>query len=546
MHIKAARSAEPGSKSLKGSTKTYILSRLHKAALYAEHLVKVLKEHAVLNSSNDDVLEARAYYIGIRGAADFEKQSWEKSLQQYSEARLIYTTLAAFNSSRREDLFRDLLSTTVDPSIRYAAYRLKLPRTTSIDAIVTRYVAKSDNEYIDEVLEKNPEALDDPTSSKKRAKEGQIENAPQTIQWRSRKVNIGDASTAQALGAVSAAEASLATFLLSHADAAPQAKAAAYDQVLIASQDAVDATKTAIDELSAEGVPQDDRQMQSLQIARTAVNYALIGWRIGRNRILCGSQDGAYFETEILRAPKNGKEDSKMKKSHNESTGHKIKRLKERVVLYDASLQSLDAVTELPGVAADEEFSKELLAQRAYFSALRCLAVARSHALLSNTKEALALLSRASDLSSKALSHSSLAPSPSSKPPNIEVSHFQANSLDELLKSLVIRYRALVELHNIHSASIAAATKSTLLPPLVERLDAYPAGEVDLVKLVKYPPKLEPVPVKPIFLDVAYNYIDYPGRTRKASSKAVNGIAGSGVDKEEKHENKKGWFGFGR
>ena len=546
MHVKTIRSAESGSKGIKGSAKTYILSRLHKATIYAGHLVSLLKEQAIVKSNREDILEARAYYIGLCGAAHFEKRSWEKSLQQYSEARLVYTTLAASESSQREDLFRDLLSSIVDPSIRYAAYQLKVPRTISINAVVARYVPQNNNEYVDEALKKTPEALYEPPGGKRRPSDRQVGNAPQTIQWRTRTVNIEDASTAQALGAVSGAEAHLASFLSLNKDAGPQAKAAAYDEVLIPSQDAVDATKTAIDELSAESVPQGDRRMQSLQITRTAVNYSLVGWRIGRNRILCGGQDGALFEIETLRTPKLTYENDETKLPQNESTGHKIKRLKERVVLYDASLQSLDAVKELPGVAADEAFLEELQAKKAYFSALRCLALARSHALLQQNKEALALLSRASDLSSTASSHSSLARSASSKPPNIDVTTFQAKHLDELLRSLVIHYRALVELHNIHAASIAAASKHTILPVLIERLDEYPAGGVDLTKLVKYPPKVESVPVKPLFLDVAYNYIDYPGRMRKVVSKAVNGTVALGADKEDRNEGRKGWFGFGR
>ncbi len=546
MHVKANRSAEHGSKSVKGPPRAYILSRLYKASITAAHLVNLLKELSTTNSSTEDVLEARAYQVDLGGALSFEKQDWEKSLQQYSEARLIYVTLASSKGSKREDLFRDLLSATTDPSIRYAAHRLKLPRTTSIDSIVATYVPRAGNEFIEELLKINPEALNDPKSNKERVGGGVNRDAPQTIEWRSRRVKIEDASTAQAVGAVAVAEAALANFLLANEDSSPQAKAAAYDQVLLPSQDAVDATKTAIDDLSGEGVSQGDHQMQSLQITRTAVNYSLIKWRIGRNRILCGDQDGALFDTELMKAPRKGRQQANTESPIEETTGHKIKRLRERVVLYDASLQSFDAAKELPGVAADERLLDELEAQQAYFSALRCLAIARSHALLHRDKEALALLSRASDLSSRVLSNPSLAPSSSAGPPNIEVNRPQATALDQLLKSLVIYYRALVELNNIHTASLAAAAKHSVLPSLVDRLDEYPLVGVDLTELVHYPPKIALVPVKPLFLDVAYNYIDYPGKQAKSSSRAVNGVANSDAEKENKHEGKKGWFGFGR
>ena len=47
---------------------------------------------------------------------------------------------------------------------------------------------------------------------------------------------------------------------------------------------------------------------------------------------------------------------------------------------------------------------------------------------------------------------------------------------------------------------------------LVERLDQYPEGKIDFEnRIVQWPPKVAPVPVKPVFLDVAFNFIEYPG-----------------------------------
>ena len=542
--MKTVHSAEAGAKGVTGSTKSHICSRLYKASGYAGQLVELLKDRDLTKATEQAILEARAYYVSLRGAIDFEKQSWEDCLYEYSEARLIYITLAKARAVKQEDLFKDLLNSTIDPSIRYAAYQLKLPRTISIETIVSRYVKQGENEFVQEILKENPEALDDPATAQKKTPSGNAENVPKTIKWRSREVTLEDAATAQALAAVSTAEANLSSFLVSNPAAASQAKASAYDEVLIPSQDAVDATKTAIDELSAEGVPQGDRRMQALQITRTAVNYALVGWRIGRNRVLCGKQDGAIFEPEVKK-PKKTRKDRKARPVQEESTGRKLTRLRERVVLYDSTLQSLDSVKELPGVAADQKFVEELEAKRAYFAALRCLAIARSHALLQEARNALAVLSRALDLSSKTSSLESSSHPGSEKPPNIDIAPTEVKKLRELLRSLVFQHRALVELHHIDSTNRIKA-KSAIEPPLIERLDEYPHGLVDLSNLVTYPPKIQPIPVKPIFLDVAFNYIDYPGRTPKVAEPVANGSPEPASGTEVKKEGRKGWFGFGR
>ena len=368
--MKSTHAADSGSKGITGSTKRHIGSRIHKASTYAEHLVGLLKEKEIVESFTNDTLEAHAYYVSLLGAAEFEKQSWQKCLQQYSEARIMYLNLARSEDTKKGDLLRDLVSSSIDPSIRYAAYQSEIPRTTSIDSIVLRYLPR-DNEFVQAILRSNPTALDDSTTASTKGPDSAAENVPKNITWRSRVVNLEDAATTQALAAVAAAEQKLSTFLSHNADLDPGAKAAAYDEVLIPSQDAVDATKTAIDELSAEGVPQGDRRMQALQITRTAVNYALIGWRIGRNRTLCGNGDGAILEDLAPRKPKKPRNDGKEWVIKEESTGRKLARLRERVVLYDATLQSIDSVKELPGVAADQAFIAELEAKRSYFAALR-------------------------------------------------------------------------------------------------------------------------------------------------------------------------------
>lgn len=370
MQMKSLHSTDSGTKGIAGSTRHHIGSRLYKATSYAQKLVESLKEDKS-GATSKPLLEARAYHVSLKGSAEFEKQNWENCLHEYSEARLIYAALGRSENTKEDDVFRDLISSIVDPSLRYAAYQLKLPRTTSIDKIVARYLRRSNNEFLEKLTKTYPDALDTISTEKRKAPGENIQDLPQTITWRSRTVNLEDAATAQALATVSAAEQKLSFFLSSNSDLDPKKRAAAYDDVLIPSQDAVDATKTAIDELTVDGVPQEDRRMQSLQITRTAVNYDLVRWRVGRNRILCGDHDGAVLDDKISRQPKKPRKDGKARRAQEESANHKLTRLRERVVLYDSTLQSLDSIKELPGVAADEAFLLELESKRAYFASLR-------------------------------------------------------------------------------------------------------------------------------------------------------------------------------
>ncbi|KAJ6044946.1 uncharacterized protein N7446_003144 [Penicillium canescens] len=522
MHMKSTHSADPSAKGISGAARRHIISRLSKATGYAQHLVTLLHEQSGSGASDIDVLETRAYLAMISGSLWLEKRKWEQCLRDFSIARVIYTALG---QRVKKDAFRDLLSGTVDPSMRYAAYQMKLPRSKPTSSLSIEFFP-SDSDIRAEVEKIAPSCLAEEAAGTRRTAEGEVQELPQSVTWRSRTVPLEDASISQSLAAASAAEARLTSWL---ADAGKSAtdkeKAAAYDNVIIASQDAVDATKTAIDDLVNEGVDPSDKRMQALQITRTAVNYTLVGWRVGRNRVLCGKQDGLSFEE-----PTAGK-DTK----HTVGNGKKLNKLRERVVLYDSTLQSLDFILELPGVAADSAFVKDLETKRHYFRALRCLALGRSHGVLGKSKEALALFSQALNLAGSAIPQSTDLEGP----PKLDVSRAQSGILESTLRELVAQYRGLVTLEQL----LAAEASQSSQRPVVERLQQFSASGVDLNNLVPYPPQMQPIPVKPLFLDVAWNYIDYP---REGQQQEVPHAAPTAAVPEEENKGRRGWFGFGR
>lgn len=178
----------------------------------------------------------------------------------------------------------------------------------------------------------------------------------------------------------------------------------------------------------------------------------------------------------------------------------------------------------------------------------RCLNIAISHALLSEHVNALALLARALELAKQCSSSIPSTSSDSSSAPTLDINKSQADGLQEQLQQLVYRHQALVDLHKFHdNASIAAAKNMSTAAPLVQRLSDFPTPgvNVDLKNLVPYPPKIEPIPVKPLFFDVAWNYIDYPTMAKQAveAKAAVSSVM---PEKPKEEKKSKGWFGFGR
>ncbi|KAL2141022.1 hypothetical protein VTI28DRAFT_2952 [Corynascus sepedonium] len=564
MSMKASHAAD--TKGMTSKTRSHIVSRLEKGARTAERLADTLASPAS-GASSTDVLDARAYAAMLRGAALFEKQSWDACLKSYAVCRIIYSALA---TSAKGDVFKDLLSETIDPSIRYAAYQAKIPRTLPIPTIARKAFDHAGPELADQIKELNPAVLEHGDADAAKGAEG----APATLTWRGREVKIEDAAIAVAWAAVGTAQGQLTEKLASAGSLHPKDMAAAYDEILIASQDAVDATKQAIDELRTEGVSQGDARMQSLQITRTAVNYEMISWRIGRNRVLVGENDGIKLEfSGATSRRKKQSEEPEADRTKDEAPGRQIARLKEKVVLYDGVLQSLESIKELPGVANDQELFERLEATSQYFTALKSLAIARSHAIAGNAVNSLALIKHALDQTNTAIpslskpQHNDAAVTNDDDaaftPRNIQVTKRDLAFLRDTLTGELQRSRALVEIFNNSTTAsttnpaqeaTAAPVAATKPPPLSSRLSDYPAGGVDLDNIVTYPPRLEPFPVKPLFLDVAWNYVTYPGKgagsggvdqqqTKESSAAAPPAAA---EPQPEAKPQKRGWFGFGR
>lgn len=111
--------------------------------------------------------------------------------------------------------------------------------------------------------------------------------------------------------------------------------------------------------------------MQDLRVTDLAVNYAMIGWRVGRNRVLIGSEDGALLDAEVVKKPKKPRRDGKEWVEKEEGNGRKLARIRERTVLFDSILQSIDSVKDLRGAMRDAGFIEELDGKRAYYRALK-------------------------------------------------------------------------------------------------------------------------------------------------------------------------------
>lgn len=170
MAMKAAHAEDNADQNITGSTRQHIVSRLHKAAGTAKSIAALVADTAASGATDADVLEARAYAYALAGAEEFEKQAegikpasaspqrWSPCLTSYSAARVIYSALL---KATHKDLFKEVLAATTDPSIRYAAYQSRIPRTVGVPAVSRQFFPKDDKDLVDAVQQLDPAALHD-------------------------------------------------------------------------------------------------------------------------------------------------------------------------------------------------------------------------------------------------------------------------------------------------------------------------------------------------------------------------------------------------
>jgi signal recognition particle subunit SRP68 len=170
MAMKASHSEDNADKNITGSTRQHIISRLHKAVQTAKQIIDLLSDTATSGASETDVLEAKAYRYALAGAEEFERQAegvkaknaspqrWNTCLTNFSAARIIYSSLL---KATKKDLFKEVLAGTTDPSIRYAAYQSRIPRTVGVPAVARKYFPKDDAELVKSIQQLDPAALDE-------------------------------------------------------------------------------------------------------------------------------------------------------------------------------------------------------------------------------------------------------------------------------------------------------------------------------------------------------------------------------------------------
>lgn len=483
------------------SKKKHVVSKLAKAAKYMTQLTGSIDDAPLSQVAK---LEVYTYESLILGSLAFEQHNWPKALKHFSASKVGLQVLSTRDiAESSKELIRDLITTVVDSSLTYAAYQSKEARSVDIPTLAKQIVGKNGAAQLVSLIN----SLDRNALNLSKVNSSTAELG--TITWRAHSAQVQDPDLASSILAAQKLDAEL--------EASPSAEVSAFDQLLQAWQEAADVAKESIDRIeSAESVTRHDQQKQQLYIVFTYIRYTLLLRRIQRDTIL-------------LR---------QLTQRETKSTHKKLEVNRDMVRLYDTILQSSGQLLELSGVHNDDDLFDSLTAFNQYFKLKRTCLIAHSYRLTGDFKSSLALY----DLAKQFIA----TESPRLK---VELPGHMVSEKD--IEQAVTEHQK--ELSRAHG--MAAFQDLTKRQPdqeylsVTESLDRYPRGtpEEVLNNLVNLKPKLRPVPLKPVFYDIAYNFLNFEGTpTQATQSTRKETTEKAGPTETASHaaqEKKKGFFG---
>ncbi|KAK9764477.1 signal recognition particle subunit srp68 [Basidiobolus ranarum] len=498
----------------------HLIRRLRKAVQNAK-LLNELCSPEVGKVDPKTSLEAQAYYNTMCGHLNFEQQSWEVALDKYAAARVIYGKLAATGTAHLEALCHAAIDGN-DPSIRYCAYNLRLgDGNTNIDTLVESVIQKSGKEssHLDQLAAQIESAQ--PESRKK-----QVENST-SIEWRSKSIPIKNADLAVAILKIQDSDLELDS---NNDDTILDS----FDKTLALYKDTERLCQKIIkDDAAATAKVKSSKSEENTANVKFIFNYIVY------HRHLQTLKRNLFLVRSIKERIEGG---------IAPANDAKPPRYQDLVKLYDNILQVLNELKEFL-ISQDEPALGYIIeAAFAYYRGVRCYNVALTYSKINKWAEAYALLER---VQSRLVQYKSLRqaiPSEVVNDPELLIPESQVTDLEALVRGQKSKVHAAWYLQQgneeagitdkLSNMNIDEIKDDEILSvPLIENLDAYPevmAKNSDGAPyLVDLPPKLQPVPCKPLFFDIAYNKIEYPstldqraGKSQDAASR-LGGFFGS-------------------
>lgn len=412
-------------------------------------------------------LEAEAYNAWIHGSLHFELSLWKTAAEFLKKSQVIYENLAHALPEEEQALYRAKVD-KITPSLRYCSYNIG--GDTSVDDLLEMR-AKGLLENLDVLV----------TQTKTESNE-----SSQTVEWRDRKVTVRPEKVRLFLLSVQELNKSL------EKAKTPEAKIELIENLLMDCKDAITAVKEEI---------KQDPKLRSASGPVTGIQYLLA--YLSHIRLIRTVERNI----NLVEQAKISFDDPNHQNSSSTKTTGKRVRSQDLTRLYEIILQNITEMQQISGMEEDKSYQSECDVLASAFKAFRCYYIALTLIEMKKWKEAVALYERSVNYANVSLkakpNQFTLIPDLQTLITTIESCKFSAHA-----------YSVLEHGDDSAEDSIFYSKSQKSSKPLFERLSQYKEDQtLNTTKspnVYKLTPEMEPIPCKPLFFDLALNYVEFP------------------------------------
>ncbi|XP_026317810.1 signal recognition particle subunit SRP68 [Hyposmocoma kahamanoa] len=460
--------------------KFHLTSRLKKAYAHAQTLLQLCEQSGACDARTQ--LEAGAYAAWLGGILLVELQQWRAAAESLQRAQLVLDKLCAALPEDERLVYKQKVE-ELKPSLRYCAYNIG-DQSAAGDLVAMRGQGLIEN-------------LDSLMAQAKESRSGVMHE----VEWRGRRVTVRPEKVRLFLIALQDLDKSVAG-----ADS-PQSKIDILENILMDCKDAISAIK---DEIKNDPKLKtaSETQMSGINYLLSYLMYLRLMRTIERNNLLVQQAEEA-------------------RKNNIQIDGKKV-RPHDLTRLYEIILQNFTELQQLPGFENDAAYQEEIETQMKAYRAFRCYYIAQVLTGLRRFREALAMLERSSNYAAESISNKltdkKLVEKLQVLKKDIESCKFEVHA-DSVLED--------DEEQDEETKYTSSGKPYKDKKPLVDRLDEYREDTQVLTKnpnIYKLPPPMEAIPCKPLFFDLACNFVEFPNLDDKIgagdSKKQGAGITG--------------------
>ncbi|XP_050670790.1 signal recognition particle subunit SRP68 [Leptidea sinapis] len=455
--------------------KFHLISRLKKACAHAQMLLQLCEQSGVCEARTQ--LEAGAYAACLSGLLLVELQQWRPAAESLNRAQIVLEKLSATLPEDERLVYKQKVE-ELKPSLRYCAYNIG-DESAAGDLVAMRGQGLIEN-------------LDTLMAQAKESRSGVMHE----VEWRGRRVTVRPEKVRLFLIALQDLDKSVAN--------APtfQAKIDILENILMDCKDAITAIKDEI-KIDPKLKSISETQMSGISYLLSYLMYLRLVRTIERNNLMIQQAEEA-------------------RKNNAQMDGKKV-RPQDLTRLYEIILQNYTELQQIPGFEADVGYQKEIEIEVKAYKAFRCYYIAQVLTGLRRFREALAMLERCSVYTTESLAEKQLSKHLLEK----------LRALENDIESCKFEVHADSVLEDEDDDEETKFTGRTYKEkkPLVDRLDEYREDTQVLTKnpnIYRLPPPMEAIPCKPLFFDLACNFIEFPNLDDKTGvdKKQVSGITG--------------------